>query len=248
VGQLSARPSSWPFLPRACTLSRARAPRPPQPTPRAQPARSPARQQPLDPARSAASPPRARAQAAGKQPTRLSPPALGPAPCSRPGAAPGSPGRTQERALRARSRSPARQDAEFTVFLPQTDPANFQPPTTSPKSNCPRFLRSFSPSTAPPCLALALCVPCAVGVPPSSPCARSPHSLRSESRRRAAVVNLRSPTSLRSAWSRRAVEVSSRPLSPFLPAQCRRRIRARSASRYAAEASSPPFSLSSPAV
>jgi hypothetical protein len=46
---------------------------------------------------------------------------------------------------------------------------------------------SFSPSTAPPCLALALCVPCAVGVPPSSPRARSPHSLRSESRRRAAV-------------------------------------------------------------
>jgi hypothetical protein len=35
---------------------------------------------------------------------------------------------------------------------------------------------------------------------------------------------------------------------PFPPAQCRRRIRARSASRYAAEASSPPFSLSSPAV
>jgi hypothetical protein len=51
---------------------------------------------------------------------------------------------------RRRPVGPARQDAGNTVFLPQTDPANFQPPTTSPKPNRSCSRPDFSPT--PPSL------------------------------------------------------------------------------------------------
>jgi hypothetical protein len=87
------------------------------------------------------------------------------------------------------SRVRASESQRALFFFPKRFCA-FLSPTTSPKLNYPRFLRSFSPTNASPRLAPALCVPCAVGVPPSSPCARSPHSLRSESRHRAAVETM----------------------------------------------------------
>jgi hypothetical protein len=84
---------------------------------------------------------------------------------------------------------PARQDALFISQKPP-DARLLRTPHDFFARRAVFFAREpgFSPSTAPPRLALALCVSCAVGVPPWSPCARSPHSLRSESHRRAAVV------------------------------------------------------------
>jgi hypothetical protein len=163
--------------------------------------------------------------------------------------APGGPGAARPACVRARrawggssacrrhySLGPARQDAFCCRSSSQNRPLR-------------RFLLTRRTNSSPVCPVFSL-----VDLVATSPCSRPPTPLHSASPRRAApwsiparrataVVNLRSPTSLRPARCRRAVEVSSRPLSPFPPAQCRHRIRACSASRYAAEASSPPFSL-----
>jgi hypothetical protein len=188
-----ARPTApeFPRGPARCSaqLPASLAPRPTLAFPaRAQPAPSPAprRPSPSFPARARRPAQHARARAQPNSPGGRCSPARG-APAA---AAPAG---------------PARQDALFISYKPP-DARLLRTPHDFFARRAVFFARravffarepGFSPSTAPPRLALALCVSCAVGVPPWSPCARSPHSLRSESRRRAAVE----PTSLQPSCS-----------------------------------------------
>jgi hypothetical protein len=105
-----------------------------------------------------------------RSPTRLraSRPSARASPASQPRCAPHSPARP----ARSRGRlppplqpGPARQRASAHCASSPSDSCAVFSPTTSQKSNCPRFLRSFSPTTASPRLAPALCVPFTVGVP-----------------------------------------------------------------------------------
>jgi hypothetical protein len=97
-----------------------------------------------------------------------------------PSAAPGSPGRALLRALRERSRSPARQEPENTVFLPQNGSAHSSRPrrlqnrpARAPRpvfSPTPFLLASISTSASPSQRV-------SPGVSPSTPCARCAASL-----------------------------------------------------------------------